>query len=37
MLCFIHVLKMQGLGNNEEARVRILGAYYALEETKRKR
>ena len=28
---------MQGLGNNEEARLRILGAYYALEETKIKR
>lgn len=37
MLCFIHVLKMQGLGNSEEARVRLLGTLYALKKAERKR
>ena len=35
--CLINVLKTQGLGNNEEARVRLLGVLYALKKTESKR
>jgi len=37
MQCLIHLLKTRGLGDKEEARPRLLGAFYTVKKTERNR